>query len=190
MIRRLFSLYFLLSGWKFVNNIPDELRSFVFIGAPHTANYDIIPAMAVSQLMRRNARFVIKKEWTKFPLNLFFSPMGAIGLDRQLLKENKTVSTTDIMAKFFSDHKEFVLMISPEGTRSPVSTWKTGFYYIAQKAQVPIVLGFCDYKNKQAGMGLVIYPSDFEKDMKAIMDFYRNIKGHTPEKFLLDERYS
>lgn len=190
MIRWLFALYFKLTGWKFVNKIPDELRSFVFIGAPHTNNYDIVPAMAVSYLMKRNARFVIKKEWLNFPLNLFFSPMGAIGLDRQQLKEAKTVSTTDVMARFFADHNDFVLMISPEGTRSPVKNWKTGFYYIAQKAKVPIVLGYCDYKNKQAGMGMVIYPEDFETDMKKIMDFYRSIEGHTPEKFLLDERYS
>lgn len=190
MIRRLFAWYFKLSGWEFVNNIPDDLRSFVFIGAPHTANYDIIPTLSVSHLMKRNARFVIKKEWTDFPLNLFFSPLGAVGLDRQQIKENKTLSTTDVMAKFFSDHEDFVLMISPEGTRSPVKQWKTGFYYIAQKAHVPIVLGFCDYKKKRAGMGMVIYPENFEHDMKKIMDFYREIKGYNPEKFLLDERYS
>ncbi len=189
MIRKMFALIFDLSGWKYVSNIPDELRTFVFIGAPHTSNHDIIPAMAVSSKMKRNARFVIKKEWLKFPLNFFFEPMGAIGLDRSLLK-SKTMSNTDVMAKLFKDHKEFVLMISPEGTRKPVTNWKTGFYYIAQKAGVPIVLGFCDYKNKKAGIGMVIYPSDFEKDMKTIMDFYRDIEGKTPSNFALDQRYS
>lgn len=188
MIKKLFSFLFLITGWKFVNRIPDEVHSFVFIGAPHTSNYDIVPAMAVSDMMKRNARFVIKKEWLRFPLNLFFSPMGAIGLDRSILK-SKTASNTDVMAKLFKDHKEFVLMISPEGTRKPVTNWKTGFYYIAQKAGVPIVLGFCDYKNKQAGMGMVIYPSNFDEDMKKIMDFYRGLQGNVPSNFALDERY-
>lgn len=189
MIRKFFALIFTMTGWKFVNQIPDDVRSFVFIGAPHTSNYDIIPAMAVSSMMKRNARFVIKKEWLKFPLNLFFTPMGAIGLDRTVLKA-KTANNTDVMAKFFKDHQEFVLMISPEGTRKPVTNWKTGFYYIAQKAGVPIVLGFCDYKNKKAGMGKVIYPSNFEEDMKTIMNFYREIEGKTPSNFKLDQRYS
>lgn len=188
MIRKLFALIFTLSGWKFADKIPNDVRSFVFIGAPHTSNHDIVPAMAVSSMMKRNARFVIKKEWLRFPLNLFFSPMGAIGLDRALLK-SKTASNTDVMAKLFKEHKEFVLMISPEGTRSPVKNWKTGFYYIAQKAGVPIVLGFCDYKNKVAGMGMVIYPTNFEEDMKTIMNFYRNIEGKIPSNFALDERY-
>lgn len=189
-MKKLFGLLFSLLGWKYVSNLPDDVRSFVFIGAPHTSNYDIIPAMAVASKMKRNARFVIKAEWIKFPFSLILKPMGAIGLDRQKIKESKAGNNTDVMAQFFSEHDEFVLMISPEGTRSPNNKWKTGFYYIAQKAQVPIVLAFCDYKNKVAGIGLVIYPKNFEEDMKTIMNFYRNIEGQNPEKFLLDDRYS
>lgn len=190
MIKRMFSILFSLLGWKYVSVLPDDLRSFVFIGAPHTSNHDIIPAMAASYRMKRNARFVIKKEWIKFPFGYFLTSMGAFGLDRDQMKGGKTGNNTDVMANLFSDHKEFVLMISPEGTRSPVSKWKTGFYYIAQKANVPIVLAYCDYKNKIAGIGLVIYPQNFEEDMKKIMEFYRNIEGKNPEKFLLDERFS
>lgn len=189
MIKSLCTLVFKASGWKFENKIPDELKSFVFIGAPHTSNHDFIPAMAVAQLMRRHARFVIKDDWMKFPMNLIMKPAGAIGLNRRELKSG-TASNTDIMAKLFKDYEELVLMISPEGTRKPNPNWKTGFYYIAQKAHVPIVLGFADYRKKVAGMGLVIYPSDFEKDMRTIMDFYRDISGHNPGNFKLDARFS
>lgn len=189
MIRTLFGAYFKFAGWKFVNNIPDELRSFVFIGAPHTSNRDILPTVAVAHLMKRKSHFVIKKEWLKFPLNLLLTPMGALGLDRAQVKAEK-MSTTDVMARLFTEHKDFVLMIAAEGTRSAVKEWKTGFYYIAQKAKVPIVLGFADYKNKEAGMGLVIYPQNFEEDMRKIMDFYSKIHAHSPDKFLLDQRFS
>ena len=80
-------------------------------------------------------------------------------------------------------------MISPEGTRSLNKNWKTGFYYIAQKAKVPIVLGYADYKTKTAGLGLVIYPEEVTKDMTSIMDFYKGMEGKFPEKFQLDEKY-
>lgn len=158
------------------------------IGAPHTSNYDFIPAMAVSLKMKRHPRFVIKKEWLRFPFNLFFGPIGAIGVDRNVLK-SKSVNTTDAMAELFKVETDFVLMISPEGTRGPVKNWKTGFYYIAQKAGVPIVLGYADYKKKEAGLGMVIYPENFEEDMHKIMEFYNGMTGQVPGNFILDERF-
>lgn len=185
-----FSFVMKAFGWKFVNTIPDNLKSFVMIGAPHTSNYDFFPAMAVAYGMKRNPKFVIKSEWLQFPMSLIFKPMGAIGVDRNLIKQGKVASTTDLFANLFTEHKDLVMMISPEGTRSPVDEWKSGFYYIAQKASVPIVLGFADYARKQHGLGMVIYPTDFEKDMRTIMDFYRNITGHNPDKFKLDKRFS
>jgi len=189
MFREICTLIFKASGWKFKNQVPDDLRSFVFLGAPHTSNHDFLPAMAISYLMKRNAHFVIKKEWLKFPLNLFFKPIGGIGVERNVVKESKTTSYTDVMADLFKAHSEFVLMIAPEGTRSPNKNWKTGFYYIAQKAKVPLVLGYADYAKKEAGLGMVIYPEDFEKDMIKIMDFYRGMNGKMPENFQLDQRF-
>lgn len=189
MIKEICSLIFKASGWTFKSQLPDNLRSFVFIGAPHTSNFDFVPAMTMNKLMRRNAKFVIKDEWMKFPLNLFLAPAGAIGLDRKKIKELGKASTTDAMADLFHHYPDLVLMISPEGTRSPNPTWKTGFYYIAQKAGVPIVLGYADYKKKEAGIGPVIYPEDFEKDMTKIMKFYEGIQGKRPECFKLDHRY-
>ena len=142
----------------------------------------------MSKFLNRNARFVIKSDWLKFPMNLIMGPAGAIGLDCSKLKEG-TASNTDVMADFFKQYPEIALMISPEGTRGPTTKWKTGFYYIAQKANVPIVIGYADYKNKICGVGPVLYPTGFEKDMRTIMTFYQHIEGHTPENFKLDSRY-
>lgn len=188
MLKSVCTLIFKATGWTFKSDLPKDLRSFIFLGAPHTSNYDFIPAMAVATLMGRNARFVIKDDWMKFPMNLIMGPAGAIGLDRKKLKAGNA-SNTDAMAQLFKEYPELVLMIAPEGTRSPNPNWKTGFYYIAQKANVPIVLGYADFKTKTAGTGPVIYPADFDKDMKAIMDFYQNIHGKVPENFHLDSRY-
>lgn len=189
MLKSICTLIFKTTGWTFKSDLPDDLRSFIFLGAPHTSNHDFMPAMAVAKLMKRNARFVIKDDWMKFPMNLVMGPAGAIGLDRKKLKEG-SASNTDMMANLFKQFPELVLMIAPEGTRKPNDNWKTGFYYIAQKANVPIVLGYADFENKIAGTGPIIYPSDFEKDMTQIMNFYRNIQGREPENFRLDKRFS
>ena len=189
MIRSLFYYFLKLMGWSFKNNISDGLRSFVFIGAPHTSNFDFFAAMAISRFMKRNARFVIKIEWMSFPFNLFFGPLGAIGVDRSASKDEKNLNYTDLMAELFKNNSELVLMIAPEGTRKPNNQWKTGFYYIAQKANVPIVLGYADYKKKEVGLGKIIYPTDFESDMKTIMSFYADKHGRIEKNFLLDERF-
>jgi 1-acyl-sn-glycerol-3-phosphate acyltransferase len=188
MLKEMCALIFKLSGWKFKSSIPDNLRSFILLGAPHTSNHDFIPAMAIAHLMRRNARFVIKNDWVKFPMNLVMKPAGAIGLDREKLKQGSQ-SNTDAMASLFHQYPELMLMITPEGTRGPVANWKSGFYYIAQKAKVPIVLGYADFKKKEAGTGPVIYPTDFEKDMISIMKFYNGINPKIPGNFTTDVRF-
>jgi 1-acyl-sn-glycerol-3-phosphate acyltransferase len=189
MIRQICTLLFKTTGWKYVNNVPSEVRSFVFLGAPHTSNHDFIPTMAISYLMNRNSKFVIKNDWLRFPFGLFMKSLGAVGIDRNAIKKVKNHSMTDVMANLFKEFPELVLMIAPEGTRSPNENWKSGFYYIAQKANVPIVLGYADYAKKEAGMGLVLYPSNYEEDMKTIMKFYERVQPKKPENFRLDKNF-
>ncbi len=188
MFKLLCVLIFKAQGWKFVNKTPSNLLSFVFVGAPHTSNFDIIPAMAMAGMMNRNAKFVIKNQWLKSPLGYFLRSVGAIGVDKKNIQENGSKNTTEMMSGLFKTHKDLVLMISPEGTRSANSNWKSGFYYIAQKANVPIVLGYADYEKKEAGLGEVIYLTNFDEDMKKITAFFRNIKGKNPENFKLDSK--
>lgn len=170
-----------LRGYRFVNNLPEGLKSFVLIGAPHTSNWDFVTAMTVIDHLEGDAHFVIKDDWMKFPLNYFFKAIGAIGLDRSQIK----ASMTDIMANYFKGNDQFILLISPEGTRKPNAKWKTGFYYIAEKANVPIVLAYVDKKTKTVGLGKVIYPTNFKTDMQIISDFYADKVGEKPQNFLL-----
>ncbi len=189
MFKLLCVLIFRARGWIFINQTPDNLQSFVFVGAPHTSNIDIIPAMAMAYLMKRNAKFVIKNQWLKAPLGYFLRSVGAIGVDKKNIQKNGSKNTTEMMANLFKTHENLVLMISPEGTRSPNPNWKSGFYFIAQKANVPIVLGYADYEKKEAGLGEVIYLTNLEEDMKKITNFYKNIKGKNPQNFKLDSKY-
>lgn len=190
MIKFVCSQIFNLMGWTYAQNLPSDTRSFVIVGVPHTSNWDFVPAMTLVYRSGLNARFVIKKEWLRFPIGLVLKPIGAIGIDRDKIKTGAVSSSTDLMAQLFQDHDDLSLMIAPEGTRSATNEWKSGFWHIAHKANVPLALAFADYKTKRAGIGLVLHPTDFEKDMRTIMDFYRSIHPCHPDKFKLDHRYS
>lgn len=175
-----------LSGWKFQIDIPAQVTQFVLIAAPHTSNWDFKSAMSFFYKSRRKINFAIKIEWIESKLGWLMKSLGAIGIDRHSKTHN---NLTEQLASLFKNPIFEALAIAPEGTRSRVDKWKTGFYYIAQKAEVPIVIAYADYKNKIIGTGPVIYPKNFEEDMKKIMAFYKNISAHTPENFSLDVRY-
>ena len=184
----IFRWFFSLNGWKFHSQIPNGLRSFVMIGAPHTSNFDFIPGIGVCVHMKRNAKFVIKSEWMRFPMNLILGPAGAVALDRSQLGKAGHESNIDSMAHMFQEYDELVLLLAAEGTRKPVKKWKSGWYYIAQKANVPVVLGYLDHKTKTAGLGPVLeITGDYQKDIQKVAAFYAQFEGYHPENFLLPE---
>ncbi len=185
-------IVFWVFGWQFKDHVGGGFERCVMIAAPHTSNWDLVFARAAFYLMNIPVRYTVKKEWMRFPFNLIFGPLGAIAIDRSPKKEGEERrSMTDAMIDLFNGKKELVVMVTPEGTRSIRTKWKTGFYHVAVGAKVPVALGYLDYKNKVAGVGKLVYPSgDMQKDMKEIMDFYRNIPAKFPEKFSVDIDYA
>lgn len=176
-----------IEGWKVVNNIPKDLNKAVITGYPHTSNWDFKTSMFFIHDQRIKARFAIKQDWLRFPIKRILTNMGAIGINRSV---NSKLSTTDQLANLFSNKDELLLMISPEGTRSLKTEWKTGFYYIAQKANVPIILLKADYKSKVVTVGdIIIYPSDYEKDMIEITRYYKGVPAKNPENASIDLRF-
>lgn len=191
MIRYIFYLIYKLKGWKMDKNVPAEAQRCVMIAAPHTSNWDMIIAAGAFHEMNIPLRFTIKKEWFRFPFNYVFGPLGGIPIDRSPKKPGDArKSTVEAMADIFSTQNNIAVMVAVEGTRSLRTEWKTGFWFTAKQANVPICLGYLDYDKKVAGVGPVIYPSDLEADMRKIMAFYKNIGPCHPEKFALDKRYS
>ncbi|OFY84825.1 MAG: hypothetical protein A3F72_19500 [Bacteroidetes bacterium RIFCSPLOWO2_12_FULL_35_15] len=184
----MFKLFFKLQGWKITHYLTDEIKRCVIVVAPHTSNWDFIIGMGAIRNMKLNQRFAIKKEWLRFPFKNIFLSLGALPIDRNeksILGEKR--GTVDAMVDLFAHHEELRLVITPEGTRSRVEKWKTGFYYVALKANVPLALGFMDHEKRECGIAGVIYPSgDFKTDMKQIMDFYKNFKGKNPKNFSVD----
>lgn len=192
MKKRIAEFLLALSGWKINPNIPPEAVRCIMIAAPHTSNWDIWYARLGFFIMGIPVRFTIKKEWMRFPFNLIIGPLGGIGIDRRPRSPgDQRPSYVEAMVNLFKEHQRLAVMITPEGTRSRRTQWKTGFYYVALQANVPICLGYLDYQNKIAGIGPVVHPTgNIDQDMHQIMDFYRGIVGKHPQLFSLDERYA
>lgn len=192
MIKWLCATYLKSRGWVYRDDTGEQLGSFVALGAPHTSNWDFVTAMTIMGHSKSvKSKFIIKASWMTFPLNLFFTAVGGIGLDRDAIKKQAGgLNSTDKFSQLFHQKQKIAIWLSPEGTRSLREKWKTGFYYIAQKAGVPVVLAYADWKTKTLGLGKVIHLTDnFEADMQRIMEFYASIHGKVPEKFSVDLRY-
>lgn len=185
MLLALFKLLFKSNGWKVVSKLPKGVNRCILLAGPHTSNWDTVYALAAMDQLGVKAQFALKKELMFWPFRPFLKGVGAIAIDRNPKQGENRISAVDAMSQLFEVNDELMLMISPEGTRSPVKKWKTGFYYVAQKANVPLVCSFLNYKTKTAGIGPV-FSADrpLEEVMKDVMTFYASKTPKFPEKFI------
>ncbi|MBF0102005.1 MAG: lysophospholipid acyltransferase family protein [Desulfobacterales bacterium] len=168
-------LYLKLIGWKVHGTLP-SLPKFVLIAAPHTSNWDLPIMLCIAFACKAKIYWMGKKTIFRKPFEGLFKWLGGIPIDRS--KSNNIVTQ---MIQQFENNEKLIMTIPPTGTRKEVMKWKTGFYYIAQGANVPIVLGFLDYSKKIGGIGSVFFPTgDIETDMKHIRLFYSDIQGKYP----------
>lgn len=179
MKKRLYSfIYHRLLGWKEEINVP-YYDKCVICAAPHTSNWDLIIGKLYYGALGCKASFMMKKEWFFFPMGMVFRAIGGIPVDR-----SRKTSLVEQMAQRFAESTRFHLAITPEGTRKPNPEWKKGFYYIALKAGVPIVLIGVDYASKTIKANKVLIPTgDFEQDIREIKLYYKDFKGKHPENF-------
>ncbi|MCD4801370.1 MAG: lysophospholipid acyltransferase family protein [Anaerolineales bacterium] len=167
-----------LTGWEAVGNVPDTPK-FVMLLAPHTSNWDLFYILVILYSFGIKFSWFGKKEIFRWPVGGFFKWLGGIPINRGLRK-NIVQQTVEIIQA----REQIIVGISPEGTRSNTKYWKTGFYYIANQAQVPIVFAFLDYGRKIGGLGPSLTPTgDFEEDMKTIRHFYSGITARHPQNF-------
>ncbi|MBS1951361.1 MAG: Acyltransferase [Cytophagales bacterium] len=177
MLRPLYLFIFKLIGWKVEGSFAPNLKKYIVAVAPHTSNWDfVIGIMARSITHLQRAKFLGKSQLFKAPYGWFFRLLGGYPVDR-----SSSHDMVQQVVNLFNEHDEFVLAIAPEGTRKKVERLKTGFYFIAKAAHVPIIpVGF-DFLKKKVIIGIPVYPSDtIEKDMETLMNFYRAITGRNP----------
>lgn len=167
-------------GWtiQVTEKHPDK---YIICLAPHTSNWDFLLGQLYSGAEGIKSNFLMKKEWFFWPLGPFFKCIGGIPVYRQ-----KKTSMTDAMAETAKAAPTFHLCITPEGTRSLNPDWKKGFYFIALKAGIPILLYGVDYEKKLIECTKTIVPSgDLENDMREIKLYFRKFKGKKPENFTI-----
>ena len=165
-------IYYRLLGWKTNVTVPNYDKC-VICAAPHTTNLDLFIGKLFYGAIGRKTSFMMKKEWFFFPLGFFFKAVGGIPVDR-----SRKTSLVDQMVHNFAEYKKFNLAITPEGTRKANPNWKKGFYFIALKAQVPIVLIGIDYSKKTISATKAIMPSPLvaqeEYTSKSVGNIVRN----------------
>jgi 1-acyl-sn-glycerol-3-phosphate acyltransferase len=177
----LWKLYLKLIGWNTDVVFPyHHLKKYIFIVGPHTSNWDFVILLAYRNMLRLKAGFLAKKELFKPPFGFIFHNLGGIPVDRK-----KSTNLVDDVAKIAKERDHFILALSPEGTRSKVEKLKTGFYFIASKAQIPIIMVGLDYRHKTGRFSEPLLPSDINKDFETIYAFYRTMEGKFPENGMM-----
>jgi len=163
-------------GWTIHADCP-AVDKYVVIAAPHTSNWDFPLGILAAKAINLDIRWMGKHALFRWPWGWFFRALGGIPVYRE-----QSLDLIQQMAELFARSERLVLALAPEGTRRKTDHWKTGFYYIARAANVPIVLGYLDHGHKQVGIGGAFYPgNDIEMDFKEIRRFYKNRRGKIPQ---------
>jgi len=166
-------------GWTISGNFENRPAKYIVIVMPHTANMDFFIGVFSRSILRiSEAKYLGKSQLFRWPYGFIFRLLGGYPVDRT--KDNNLV---DAVVRIFNEKEKFAIALAPEGTRTKVDRLKTGFYYIARKAAIPIIPVAFDYSRKQVVIGDNFYcTDDMRQDFKNLLDFYKDKKGKFPEK--------
>lgn len=171
-----------IAGWRVDVSVLDYSKCIICV-APHTSNWDFILGKLAYASVGRKAGFLMKEAWFFFPMGCLFRAIGGIPVSRK-----RGASLVDTIVRRFNSCERLHLAITPEGTRSRVARWRTGFIHISLQAHVPCVLGVIDYKYRSIFIKETFTPSgDVDNDMKTIKEYYRQFNGKYPDKFTTED---
>lgn len=157
---------------------PHKIDKYILLAVPHTSYWDGLLVVALAASMEVPVHWLVKKEAYTFPFKQTLSYFHAIPVDR-----SSPHNLVEKLAGEFRKRDKFVLAIPPEGTRAKRDYWKSGFYHIARAAEVPVVLGYIDYKTRRAGFGPALtLTGNIKADMDVIRAFYADKSGRYPER--------
>lgn len=166
-----------LFGWSLVSELP-SVQKYLLVGAHHTSNWDLPIALLMMAALGLRLRWIGKASLFKGPQGWVMRGLGGIPVERGARK-----NFVEQIVDLYNERKEMVITIAPEGTRRFVDHWKTGFYHIAEGANIPIAMCFLDYSRKTCGVGGYFYPcGDIEKDIKILQDFFADKVGRFPHE--------
>lgn len=175
-MRKLIAFVFKSLGWSIKGEFS-KLDKFVLIAAPHTSNWDFILGITVRYITRLKTNYIGKASLFKWPLGWFFRATGGAPVDR-----TGNRNSVQAIVELFNSKDKFRLALAPEGTRKKVKEWRTGFYYIAKGAGIPIVMIAMDYSKKEVRIPPPFYTTEhIENDLNFIKSFYKDAVGKIPE---------
>ena len=164
---------FKLLGWKVLGQPPYGVGKAIWVGAPHHSNWDLAVSIGARATMRFDISFLAKKEIFRWYSGWFFRALGGLPVDR-----TKANNLVDAVVEIFRENETMHIAITPEGTRDDVSALKRGFYYMALKADVPLILVGFDYPRKAFVIREPLHlTGDYQRDMEHFYDFYLTIQG-------------
>ncbi|MBN2808095.1 MAG: lysophospholipid acyltransferase family protein [Deltaproteobacteria bacterium] len=169
---------FKLNGWKIVDRSTGS-KKYILIGAPHTSNWDFPMFLLIMMELNLKAYWLGKHTLFNWPFGALFHWLGGLPVDR-----TRSTNIVQQCVDYFAAEDALIIANTPEGTRSRVDRWKTGFYHIATGAGIPIALGYLDYRKKEGGIAGLFQPTgDIDADMKTIKAFYRNVSGKHSHRY-------
>lgn len=167
----------LMGGWKIEGSLPEHINKYVIIVAHHTSNWDFIIGVAVKLILRIRTRFFAKHSLFFWPLGVLMRGLGGIPIERE-----KSINRVEQVIEEIKRSDHFMLIIAPEGTRSKVQRWKTGFYHIACGADIPVVPIAFDFRDKKVIIGApMAMTGDIPEDFKTMHEFFMPYPGKHPE---------
>lgn len=177
LVRSALVRYHKTKGWRSYNDTGGNYAKAVILAAPHTTNWDFIHYLGATGDLGIFPRFMGKTSLFKWPMTNFMFEMGGVPVDRSQRRDMVTQ-----MVDHFKAEDNFLLTIAPEGTREGATKWKTGFYQIAMKADVPIICGVINYRNKTVHLRGPIWPTgNYRDDLQRILDLYADSEGKNPD---------
>ena len=174
-------LLYTVFRWKIIGKFPKDLNKYLIIAAPHTHWQDFPLGVAINYAEKINANYIGKASLFKPPFGFIFKLLGGAPVDR-----STSTNKVDAIISIFNSKNRFILALSPEGTRKKIDQWKTGFYFIAKGANVPIVMVTFDFGLKLLKVSEPFYTTENqEQDFETIYNYYKGVKGKIPENFNL-----
>ncbi|SDU27877.1 1-acyl-sn-glycerol-3-phosphate acyltransferase [Desulfobacula phenolica] len=169
-------LLYRFMGWTY-DELPDYWTGkCVVIGFPHTANMDTVRALTYIRIAKINARLLVKTECFFFPMSIILKSLGGMPI-----KRDKTHGFVKTVVREFEKRKNLILALVPEGTRKNVASIKTGFWYIAKGANVPILCWYLDNQAKKTRwIGKINPGKTLEEDLLKIQELYQNVGFSIP----------
>ncbi|KTD42496.1 1-acyl-sn-glycerol-3-phosphate acyltransferase [Legionella quateirensis] len=176
-MQRLCKLIYKIMGWTIIGELPKD-KKYLVIVAPHTSNWDFFICLCARFIVGVKVNFLAKSQLFFFPFGLFLRAVGGAPVDR-----SKKGNQVEKVVELFRTSDELRLGLAPEGTRSPVTRWKEGFYHIACQAHIPIVMIGPDYSTREIRIHEPFWPTgDINRDFPKIIEFFRTIKGYRPKE--------